>query len=96
MPTHAEDALFRHDSAHLIPDQRQAFMTAVRTCVDDLREGSFRKGLYIKRVSSRPGVCEMTWADTGRATFSYGETTLRCDPQTIWRRIGTHDILDEP
>ncbi len=34
----------------------------------------------------------MTWADDGRATFSYGKSDQPDDPHIIWRRIGTHDI----
>ena len=38
----------------------------------------------------------MTWADDGRATFEYGEEVRAGHPHIIWRRVGTHDILDNP
>jgi hypothetical protein len=62
--------------------------------VDDLRAGQgFRKGLRVKGVRGRPGVYEMTWADDGRATFSYGRSHRAGEAHIIWRSIGTHDIF---
>ena len=38
----------------------------------------------------------MTWAADGRATFRYGEPRRPGEPHVIWRRVGTHDIFDNP
>lgn len=62
----------------------------------DLQAGRLRQGLRVKRVRTHPGVWEMTWADDGRATFSYGEPIRPGEPHIVWRRVGTHAILDEP
>ena len=50
----------------------------------------------MKGVRTHPGVWELTWADDGRATFRYGESRRPGDPHIVWRRVGTHDILENP
>jgi hypothetical protein len=35
----------------------------------------------------------MTWADNGRATFSYGDSIQEGEPHIVWHRVGTHDVL---
>jgi hypothetical protein len=42
------------------------------------------------------GVFEMTWAPNGRATFEYGEPLQEGHVHVLWRRIGTHAVLDSP
>jgi hypothetical protein len=96
MPTYEADELFLRQFRRLSPDQRALFLIAVRKLVHDLRAGAFRKGLWVKRVQAWPGVWEMTWADDGRATFEYGASVRPGDPHIIWRRIGSHDILENP
>jgi hypothetical protein len=76
--------------------RKAAFLEALPKFVEDLRRGSFRKGLRVKRVEITPDVWEMTWAADGRATFTYGLSKRPGDPHIIWRRIGSHDILDNP
>ncbi len=94
MPTFDKESRALQDYARLTPSQRAEFREALRKFVEDLRRGSFRKGLRVKRVQSQPGVWEMTWAGDGRATFRYGESIHPGDPHIIWQRIGSHDILD--
>ena len=96
MPTFDRTQKFREDYRGLTGEQREAFKTAVRKLVEDLRQGVPRKGLRVKRVQRRSGVWEMTWADDGRATFEYGVAVRPGHPHVIWRRIGGHDILDNP
>ena len=38
----------------------------------------------------------MTWAPNGRATFEYGDEITKGEPHVVWRRVGTHDVLDQP
>ena len=64
--------------------------------IADLRRGSFRKGLRVKRVSSTSDTWEMTWANDGRALFKYGPSIRPGDPHVVWLRIGDHDILKQP
>ena len=96
MPTHEELPEFWRDFDALTPEERRAFRSAVARFVADLRRGTFRTGLRIKRVQAHPGVWEMTWAPDGRATFHYGAETHPDEPHIVWRRIGTHDIFREP
>ena len=84
------------DYSRLSATQQAEFRVALRRFVEDLRSGSFRKGLRIKHVQSHPGVWEMTWAPDGRATFRYGDSVHPGDPHIIWRRIGSHDIFSDP
>ena len=94
MPTYERSARFDRDYRALTPAQRAQFTTAVRKFVDDLERGrGFRSGLRVKGVQGSPGVFEMTWAEDGRATFSYGESIRAGEPHIQWRRVGTHDVL---
>lgn len=94
MPTYEKVERFDKDYARLSPTERKAFRRAVQKFVEDLELGDgCRKGLRVKGVQGSEGVFEMTWADNGRATFSYGESIHDGQPHIIWRRVGTHDIL---
>lgn len=69
-------------------------MKAVANFIADLNAGGgFRNGLRVKGVQGSKGVYEMTWAEDGRATFSYGDSIRAGEPHVIWRRVGKHDIL---
>lgn len=96
MPTYDAYETFRRELQQLDRQQRQAFMAAVAKMVEDLRRGEFRKGLRIKRVQKHEGVWEMTWAADGRATFEYGPSIRPGEHHVVWRRIGGHEILDNP
>ena len=96
MPTYAQTAGFRRDFAALTAEQKAAFRRAVEHFIQDLPAGGFRKGLRVKGVKGAKGIYEMTWARDGRATFQFGSPPLEGKAHVIWRRIGTHEILDEP
>ncbi len=96
MPTHDEDSRFWADYSRLTADQRAVFRSAITKFVQDLEEGRFRKGLRVKRVQGYPGVWERTWAEDGRATFEYGASLIPGEPHIIWRRVGSHDIFENP
>lgn len=94
MPTYTRLPRFDRDFAALTPEERRRFATAVENFIADLKAGSgFRKGLRVKGVQGSKGVYEMTWAENGRATFSYGTSIRAGEPHVIWRRVGKHDIL---
>ena len=81
----------------LEPSQRAAFMAAVLLLVTDLRSGVMpRPSLRVKRVVTHPGVWEISWASNGRATFHYGDEVLPGQRHVVWRRIGSHDIFQNP
>ncbi len=97
MPTHEEKTQFLREWAKLTPQQQTLFLAAVEEMVDDLRAGSrFRPSLRVKGVQKVAGVYEMTWAADGRATFTFGTEVRPGDPHVVWRRIGSHDILQNP
>ena len=97
MPTYAWLLRFARDYAKLEPEQKAAFMEAVRKFVEDIDRGrGLRTGLRVKGVQGSPGIFELTWADDGRATFEYGPSRVEGQPNVIWRRIGTHSIFDRP
>jgi hypothetical protein len=97
LPTFAWLARFSKDFDALSPEQQAAFLTAVGQCVEDLNGGTgFRNGLRVKGVRGAAGIYELTWADDGRATFEYGAAIISDQPHVVWRRVGTHAILDRP
>jgi hypothetical protein len=56
MPTYDVFASFWRDWRGLTSQQQLAFMRALEQFKADLRSGTFRLGLRIKRVQSHPGV----------------------------------------
>ncbi len=98
MPTHDEESQFLREFAALAPAQRAQFLDAMRKMVNDLRARQpLRPSLRVKRVQGHPGIFEMTWERTdGRATFEFGPEQRAGETHIIWRRIGGHDILQNP
>ncbi len=97
MPTRDVLESFWRDWERLTPEQQREFLAAVERFVADLRSGAgFRKALRVKGVRGARGVFELTWAKNGRATFEYGKAVRGGEPHIVWRRIGTHEILDRP
>ena len=94
MPTFEHLRRFDRDFAALSDAQREAFRSAVQKFVADLQRGQgFRQGLRVKGVRGAPGMFELTWANDGRATFSYGESRREGEAHMVWHRVGTHDVL---
>lgn len=97
MPTYEWLARFRADFERLTPAQQRAFHIAVQHFVDDLKAGNgFRRGLRVKGIQGATGLFEMTWAPNGRATFEYGTAVALGDVHVVWRRVGTHEVFEEP
>jgi hypothetical protein len=94
VPTFERVERFIRDYDNLSAAEKEAFREAIKQFVEDLEAGrAFRKGLRVKGVKGAPGIFEMTWADDGRATFSYGDPVHEGEPHIVWRRVGTHDIF---
>ena len=94
MPTFERLRRFDRDYAALTDAQKDAFRAAVQKFVADLKRGhGFRQKLRVKGIRGAPGMFELTWADDGRATFSYGESRQEGEPHIVWHRVGTHDVL---
>lgn len=97
MPSYAWPVRFGADFDSLPASRQAAFLVAVTQFVEDLQgDRGFRNGLRVKGVKGAAGIFEMTWADDGRATFEYGDSVIEGEPHVIWRRVGTHAILDRP
>ncbi len=100
MPTYEVLPRFTADLDRLTPDQRRRFRRTVAAFVEDLRTGSFRAGLRIKRVQQTSGIYELTWSmgpgPAGRATWQYGPERRPGTPHVVWRRIGGHNIFTGP
>ena len=95
-PTYERTRRVQRDLQRLTRTQRDDFKAARRLFVEGLREGHFHPSLRVKRVQSARGVWEMSWAPDGRATFEYGAELHPGEPHVIWRRVGTHRVLDDP
>jgi len=95
MPTFDKPKPFESDYERLTPAERRAFKDAVAKFVVDLRRGSFRKGLRVKRYQREEGLWEMTWANDGRALFRYGPSIHPGESHVIWLRIGGREIFED-
>jgi hypothetical protein len=94
LPTYERSPQFIRDYEALNKEERAAFRRAVDKFIQDLKAGTgFRKGLRVKRIQAWEGMFELTWADDGRAVFSYGSSRREGEPHVIWHALGTHDIL---
>jgi hypothetical protein len=98
MPTNELEDQFRADYAKLSREARRAFRVAVDKFKNDLdRDGRFRASLRVRPMAGHPGVFEMTWeGNDGRATFSYGAEVIAGKRHIIWRRVGSHEIYENP
>lgn len=94
MPTYERLLRFDRDYASLSSAEKTAFKAAVKKFVADLERGhGFRNGLRVKGVQGSSGLYEMTWADDGRATFSYGDSIRADEPHIVWHRVGSHGVI---
>lgn len=98
MPTSELLPDFRRDYRLLSDEQKKNFRKAVKKLVIDLRRGGpFRGSLRVKPMQGHPGIFEMTWeGEDGRATFDYGSAVFPGERHIRWRRIGDHDIFQNP
>jgi hypothetical protein len=98
MPANEPLPEFRSDYARLTEEQKRAFHQVVKKSIVDLRAGrAFRASLRVKSLQSQPGIFELTWqGNDGCATFDYGPEKRPGEPHIRWRRIGGHEILQNP
>ena len=95
MPSYERTRRFERDWKSLAEPDRARFRAAFQRFDADLREGTFRPGLRVKRVEGTDSIFEVTWAPDGRATFEYGSPQGK-GAHVIWRRIGRHDVFRRP
>jgi hypothetical protein len=98
VPTFGVSPRFEREYRGLSASERRAFDTAWRRLAAGLRERppAFEPALRVKRVRGTSGVWELTWAPDGRATFEYGAERRAGEAHIVWRRIGSHRILEQP
>lgn len=97
MATFEITSRFERDLRPLDARQRALARDAAKALAEDLNARVRpRPQLRVKRVrSAPPGVWELTWSRDGRATFEHGREVLPGHAHVVWRRIGTHAILDD-
>lgn len=96
MPTYDKETRFLREYGALTAADRAAFLVAAADFVVDLRRRSFRASLRLHALPGHPGIFSMSWGNGGRALFEYGPQVHPGDPHVIWRRIGGHEIYDDP
>ena len=97
MPTFESQARFDREFRRLSRELQRAFLTMLPTFIAALRADppAFPPGLRVKRVQGTDGVWEITFAPDGRATFAYGTEVVPGEAHVVWRRVGSHDVLDD-
>jgi hypothetical protein len=94
VPTYHPSPEFLDLHSKLTDDQKRLFREKVAQFVADLQMGGgFRNGLRVKGIRGAAGLYEMTWAEDGRAIFSYGDSIHEGEPHILWHAIGTHKVL---
>lgn len=105
MPTFTVENRFQNDLERLHRSERDRFNSAWREFRDALAQWEvssapwppyFPAALRVKDVNGYPGVWEMTWAMNGRCTWEYGKPVLPDKVHIVWRRIGGHEIFNDP
>lgn len=99
MPTYEAADSFKKELARLTAEQRRQWQIGLKKFIEDLKaieagqQQMFRPGLRVTGVVGLPGAYEMTWADDGRAIWSYGEPKVEGMRHVQWLHVGTHDIF---
>jgi hypothetical protein len=105
LPTLEAEPRFLSEYDRLLPAQQVQFRRAVRAFVRALRaweDGGcrgiprFPESLGVKSMQGHRNIMEFAWAPDGRCTRRYGPARRTGRAHVIWRRIGTHDIYDDP
>lgn len=56
----------------------------------------FPRRLGIKPMAGYRSIMELAWAPDGRCTWQFGANVRAGMYHVIWRRIGSHDIYQDP
>lgn len=76
---------------------RKRFVPAAERIAAGKGTPKWPASLRVKNVEGAPGIWEMAWSFSGpdgRATFEWRE--FDGQPGIFWRRVGGHEIFDEP
>lgn len=93
---------FDADLRRLSDDELKLFRKAVRDSFVAAAErrasdpaAAWPKSLRLRDVEGAPGIWEMTWSFAdGRATFEW--ITIEGEQAVRWRRVGGHEIFNDP
>lgn len=98
MPTHDESSRFLREHKALTDAEAAAFGRAWRRLHADLDAGRPpHNSLRVRQLVTAPGIFELTWSEpNGRATFEYGTPRRAGHMHIKWRRIGGHEIFNNP
>lgn len=98
MPTRDVFQSFLDDWKKLTPEQQRRLLSQLKEFKEDLdRGGPIRGSLRVHPMRGYPGIWEMTWdGNDGRATFHFGPEQKPGKRHIVWRRIGGHEIYDNP
>jgi hypothetical protein len=105
LPTFSVEDRFRNEYRQLKRWEQDRFTSAWHEFPDALLQWEidgapglprFPAALRVKDVNGFPGIWELTWATDGRCTWEYGNKVLPDKVHVVWRRIGGHDIFNDP
>ena len=88
---------FMHDFHALSTTDQEAFMSARDRFVDALKAGRAPDpGLGIHQLAGHPGIYAFRFSQRGRASFQYETDARGPDAHVYWRRVGGHEIYNNP
>ncbi len=105
MPTFDVMVRFWSDYESLSSDQKHQFIRARDEFVAIMQEWEragyrgtphFPRHLGVKPLKGYRNIWELAWAPDGRCTWEYGAPQRDDRCHVIWRRIGSHNIYDDP
>jgi hypothetical protein len=109
MPTFGADDSFRHDVKRLSKthraqfiEARDEFIAAFQECERSLgtaaqqRLPRFPAKIGVKRMVDHGAIMEFRWGEGGRCTWEYGVSPFEGMFHVHWRRIGDHEIYNDP
>lgn len=105
MPTFSADDRFWNEYAALSKDDQHLFREARDVFISCLKAWEaagcsglpqFPRSLGVKGMVGRPSIREFAWASDGRCTWEYGAPHQPGKCHVHWRRLGTHQIYNDP
>lgn len=105
MPHFSEEYHFKNDCRRLKRTEMEQFREALRAFIQTLSQWEssggpwpppFPAALRIKDVDGHKSIWELTWAFDGRCTWRFGAQKEPGKTHIVWRRIGGHEIFNDP
>jgi hypothetical protein len=105
MPTHSESSEFINAHGRLSPENKLLFHAALFDFIGVLQQAErdrlgyfpvFPKRLGVTRMVGRHGIWEFAWSGDGRCTWELCDQEREGLFHIHWRRIGGHEIYNDP